>query len=128
MDNTTSEVTTDKDDTEIRQGEKKADEIVSGYKLVHKAVELIKEYDRCSDEALNDTAKILYNDAANKMIENLILSGCTPVNPQENESFDFSYHTTKPVSFPIDKKIKETIRLGIAIGDEVLIKAIVELK
>ena len=101
---------------------------LSSIKLVHNAANLINEYDRQATEAEDNGFRTLYNDAANRLIENLILAGCTGINPQEDETFDFNRHATRPFSLPSNQLIKKTIRLGVALNDEVLVKAIVELK
>lgn len=103
-------------------------ENVSGYKLLHKTAELINYYDMCAENSADDVSRALYNDASNKIIENLILSGCSAINPQEDEKFDFIYHTTRPIITSTERLILITKRLGVKVGDEVLIKAIVELK
>lgn len=104
------------------------DSSLSSIKLVHNAANLINEYDRQATEAEDNSFRTLYNDAANRLIENLILAGCTGINPQEDEPFDFNRHATRPFSLPNNQLIKKTIRLGVALNDEVLVKAIVELK
>ena len=104
------------------------DSSLSSIKLVHNAANLINEYDRQATEAEDNGFRTLYNDAANRLIENLILAGCTGINPQEDETFDFNRHATRPFSLPSNQLIKKTIRLGVALNDEVLVKAIVELK
>ena len=104
------------------------DSSLSSIKLVHNAANLINEYDRQATEAEDNGFRTLYNDAANRLIENLILAGCTGINPQEDEPFDFNRHATRPFSLPSNQLIKKTIRLGVALNDEVLVKAIVELK
>ena len=104
------------------------DSSLSSIKLVHNAANLINEYDRQATEAEDNSFRTLYNDAANRLIENLILAGCTGINPQEDETFDFNRHATRPFSLPSNQLIKKTIRLGVALNDEVLVKAIVELK
>lgn len=104
------------------------DPSISGKKFVRNASDLIKEYDRHAAETNDKGIRLLYSDAATKMIENLILSGCTCINPQENEPFDFNRHVSHPFSLSTDKQIEKTLRLGVALGDEVLIKAIVKLK
>lgn len=104
------------------------DSSLSSIKLVHNAANLINEYDRKATEAEDNGLRTLYNDAANRLIENLILAGCTGINPQEDEPFDFNRHATRPFSLPSNQLIKKTIRLGVALNDEVLVKAIVELK
>ena len=104
------------------------DSSLSSIKLVHNAANLINEYDRQATEAEDNGFRTLYNDAANRLIENLILAGCSGINPQEDEPFDFNRHATRPFSLPSNQLIKKTIRLGVALNDEVLVKAIVELK
>ena len=104
------------------------DSSLSSIKLVHNAANLINEYDRQATEAEDNGFRTLYNDAANRLIENLVLAGCTSINPQEDETFDFNRHATRPFSLPNNQLIKKTIRLGVALNDEVLVKAIVELK
>lgn len=104
------------------------DSPLSSIKLVRNAANLINEYDRLAVEAENDSIRMLYNDAATRLIENLIMSGCTSINPQEDDPFDFNRHATRPFSLPNNKLIKNTLRLGVGLNEEVLIKAIVELK
>ena len=104
------------------------DSSLSSIKLVRNAANLINEYDRQATEAEDNVFRTLYNDAANRLIENLILAGCTGINPQEDDLFDFNRHATRPFSLPSNQLIKKTIRLGVALNDEVLVKAIVELK
>lgn len=101
---------------------------LSSKKLVRNVANLINEYDRLASEAEEENFRIFYNDTAVKLIENLILAGCISVNPQEDELFDFNRHATRPFSLPTNQYIKRTTRLGVALDDEVLIKAIVELK
>lgn len=104
------------------------DSSLSSIKLVRNAANLINEYDRQATEAEDNGFRTLYNDAANRLIENLILAGCTGIYPQEDDLFDFNRHATRPFSLPCNQLIKKTIRLGVALNDEVLVKAIVELK
>lgn len=104
------------------------DSSLSSIKLVRNAANLINEYDRQATEAEDNGFRTLYNDAANRLIENLILAGCTGINPQEDDLFDFNRHATRPFSLPSNQLIKKTIRLGVILNDEVLVKAIVELK
>lgn len=101
---------------------------LSADKLADYTVNLIFELDRRGSEAEEQT-KYVYEDLSYKLIENLILSGCRPINPQEGEIFESEYHMTVPFSFPPDKsQIQATTRLGIMLGERVLLKAIVELK
>lgn len=101
---------------------------LSSKKLVRNVANLINEFDRLASEAEDKNFRTFYNDTAIKLIENLILAGCISVNPQEDELFDFNRHATRPFSLPTNQYIKRTTRLGVALDDEVLIKAIVELK
>lgn len=96
--------------------------------VVCNTANLINEYDRLAAETVEENFRALYDETATKLIENLILAGCTSINPQEDEPFDFNRHATRPFSFPTNKYVKNTLRLGVAFNDEVLIKAIVELK
>lgn len=101
---------------------------LSSHELLKRSVELINQFDRQASETEVESLSQTYKDAASQIIENLILSGCTSINPQENEPFNFDCHTTNPISFPSDQCVKRTVRLGVALNDRILVKAIVELK
>lgn len=117
-------------DSQFKKGTEPVQTDISAldYKLARNTARLIGEYDRLAADFTDEVRKIMYNDAATKLVENLILSGCTGINPQEDEPFDFKRHISQPFSLAIDQPIKRTLRLGAALGDEVLVKAIVELK
>ncbi len=108
--------------------EPKEESSLSGKELLKRSVELINLFDRQASETEDESLSQTYKDAASQIIENLILSGCTCINPQEDESFNFDCHTTNPISFPSDQCVKRTVRLGVALNDRILVKAIVELK
>lgn len=122
-----SDLDKESDTDECRTGSHSMENI-SGYKLIHKTIDLINYYDRCAENSGDDIPHAIYNDASNKIIENLILSGCSAINPKENEKYNFIYHTTRPITISSDKIIQRTVRLGVMMDDKVLIKAVVELK
>ncbi len=96
--------------------------------FVKKTLDIIRECDRTAAESSDNTVKSLNNDFANKLIENLILSGLTAINPSEGAQFDNACHTTRPFSIVREGVIDSTVRLGIRRNDEILIKAIVTIK
>lgn len=101
---------------------------LSSHELLKRSVELINQFDRAACETEDENRSQAYRDASSQLIENLILSGCTSINPQEDEPFNFDCHTTNPISFPIDQCVKRTVRLGVALDDRILVKAVVEIK
>ncbi len=98
-------------------------------RLVKETAKLIRECDKYASESEDGLIKSLYEDFANKLIENLILSGCEAINPKEGDSYNYIYHLPNPFSMLDEALIDSTIRLGVqANNGEVLVRAIVKLK
>lgn len=97
-------------------------------KLVTLIVELIHEYDRNKAETKDEAFINLYGHISENLIESLIQSGCEAINPQNGDPFNFEIHTTQPVSMPDNGEVAQTIRMGVTMNGQILIKAIVELR
>lgn len=105
------------------------DRNVSTEKLIKEIVQTIEIYDNQAAKVSDEAQKNIYNEAANILIEKLILAGCVPINPKENDKFDFAIHRTNIFSpFNNNRYIKRTVRIGVLQNDTIHIKAIVELK
>lgn len=114
------------DNTTQQQEEKQN---VSCKKLVKELVKTIDLYDRLSENSTDEATHNIFSEVANRLITTLILAGCSPINPEEDDCFDPSQHRTIPYSILIDNKhIKQTIRMGVKKDDEILVAAIVKTK
>lgn len=114
------------DNTTQQQEEKQN---VSCKKLVKELVKTIDLYDRLSENSTDEATHNIFSEVANRLITTLILAGCSPINPEEDDCFDPSQHRTIPYSILIDNKhIKQTIRMGVKKDDEILVTAIVKIK
>lgn len=114
------------DNTTQQQEEKQK---VSCEKLVKELVKTIDLYDRLSENSTDEATRNIFSEVANRLITTLILAGCSPINPEEDDCFDPSQHRTIPYSILIDNKhIKQTIRMGVKKDDEILVTAIVKIK
>lgn len=115
------------DDNTTKQQEDKQN--VSCNKLVKELAKMIDLYDRLYEQNTDEATRNIFSEVANRLITTLILAGCSPINPEEGDSFDPSLHRTIPYSIPIDKQlIKQTIRMGVKKDDEILVNAIVKTK
>ena len=96
-------------------------------KLLATTIETIKYYDQIAEQVQNQDAKTLLNDVCAKLIENLVMSGCTPIN-EPTGIFDMTKHKTTPFQIvPEDTTYTNLVRPGIEYNGEVKILAIVEL-
>ena len=114
------------DNTTQQQEEKQK---VSCEMLVKELVKTIDLYDRLSENSTDEATHNIFSEVANRLITTLILAGCSPINPEEDDCFAPSLHRTIPYSILIDNKhIKQTIRMGVKKDDEILVTAIVKIK
>lgn len=96
-------------------------------KLLATTVDTIKYYDQIAEQVQNQDAKTLLNDVCAKLIENLVMSGCTPIN-EPTGIFDMTKHKTASFQIvPEDTTYTNLVRPGIEYNGEVKILAIVEL-
>lgn len=96
-------------------------------KLLSNTLDTIKYYDRLADQIQSADAKTVLNDLCRKLIENLILSGCKPID-EPHDIYDMSRHKVIPFQIvPEGTKYTNLIRPGIEYNDEVKLLAIVEL-
>lgn len=95
--------------------------------LCRKLAELVKMYDQMARQMPAGDAKDLAEDISEQIITTLSLTnGCTPII---NESaFNSRRHTPVPFSMVEDgTPIQSFLRMGIAIGDQVIIPAKVRI-
>lgn len=96
-------------------------------KLLATTIDTIKYYDQIAEQMQNQDAKTLLNDVCTKLIENLVLSGCTPIN-EPTGIFDMMKHKVVPFQIVPEGTIyTNLIRPGIEYDGEVKILAIVKL-
>lgn len=101
---------------------------MSPIKCAKEIADLIKEYDRRAAQTEDAMQKSIYEEMTMRLTESLVLAGCTPINPQEDDIFDFGCHETRPFMLADGQRILRTVRMGAQIEDRVLVKAIVTLK
>lgn len=96
-------------------------------KLLSNTVGTIKYYDQLSEQIQTSDTKTVLNDVCRKLIENLILSGCKPID-EPHGIYDMSRHKAIPFQIVSEgTKYTNLIRPGIEYNDEVKLLAIVEL-
>ena len=96
-------------------------------KLLATTIDTIKYYDQIAEQVQNQDAKTLLNDVCAKLIENLILSGCTPINKPTGK-YDMMKHKIIPFQIvPEGTVYTNLVRPGIEYDGEVKILAIVEI-
>lgn len=96
-------------------------------KLVSLTVDSIKYYDKLRSQMPTDDLKTILDDVCRNLIDNLIFSGCTPIN-EEPGCFDMSQHRVEPFQMVDDgTPYSKVIRKGVAFQNEVKLLAIVEL-
>ena len=97
------------------------------FRLCENMAELVLMYDHMQSRLSNDECKGLANDFSNQVIRFLSLNkGCTVIGSES--TFDSRLHV--PVPFALVENgtpIKSVIRIGIAIGEHVLIPAKVKI-
>ena len=110
-------------DTEVLASEKAVNES----KLVSLTVDSIKYYDKLRSQMPTDDLKSILDDVCRNLIDNLILSCCTPIN-EEPGFFDMSRHRVEPFQMVGDgTPYSKVTRKGVVYKNEVKLLAIVEL-
>lgn len=96
-------------------------------KLLSKTIDTIKYYDQLAAQIANPDVKACLDDFNRKLIENLILSGCTPIDTSEGV-FDMTRHRVVPFQMVEDgTPFHNLVRTGVEWNGEVKVMAIVEL-
>lgn len=96
-------------------------------KLVSLTVDSIKYYDKLRCQMPTDDLRKILDDVCRNLIDNLILSGCTPIN-MEPGSFDLSRHRVEPFQMVEEgTPYSKVTRKGVVFQNEVKLLAIVEL-
>lgn len=126
---TPMEVTIQKEgvNDEPQKGVKAFDKSVNDSKLVVLTVDSIKYYDKLRSQMPTDDLRNILDDVCRKLIDNLIMAGCTPIN-EELGCFDMSRHRVEPFQLVEDgTPYSKLIRKGVEFQNEVKLLAIVEL-
>ena len=96
-------------------------------KLVALTVDSIKYYDKLRSQMPTDDLKSILDDVCRNLIDNLILSGCAPIN-EEPGCFDMSRHRVEPFQLVEEgTPYSKVTRKGVVYQNEVKLLAIVEL-
>ena len=96
-------------------------------KLLSQTVDCIKYYDQLALQIEESDLKSCLEDFCRKLIENLILSGCTPIDTSEGV-FDMTRHRVVPFQMVEDgTPYHKLVRAGVEWDGEVKVMAIVEL-
>ena len=118
---------------EIPQGETQpvvkveAKENASFDRILSKSLDTIRYYDQLATQTPMQEIKTILDDVCRKQIENLILSGCTPIDEPQG-LFDMNRHKTVPYQMvPEGTAFTRLVRPGIEYNGEVKLLAIVEL-
>ena len=104
-----------------------SEKAVKETKLVSLTVDSIKYYDKLRSQMPTDDLKSILDDVCRNLIDNLILSGCTPIN-EEPGCFDMTRHRVEPFQLVEEgTPYTKVLRKGIEYEKEVMLLAIVEL-
>lgn len=96
-------------------------------KLLANTIDMIKYYDQVAEQIQNQDIRTMLDDVCRKLIENLILSGCTPID-EPTGIYNMIKHKVKPFQIvPEGTYYTKLIRPGVEYNGEVKILAIVEL-
>ncbi|MBR4918297.1 MAG: hypothetical protein IKZ52_03665 [Bacteroidales bacterium] len=96
-------------------------------KLLSNTLDTIKYYDQLVAQVENPDVRSCLEDFCRKLIENLILSGCTPIDTSEGV-FDMTRHRVVPFQMVEDgTPYHKLVRAGVEWDGEVKVMAIVEL-
>lgn len=114
-----------------QENEENADEPTEGdkrfEKLLSNTLDTIKYYDQLAAQVENPELRSCLEDFCRKLIENLILSGCTAIDAQEG-AFDMTRHRVVPFQMVEDgTPFHKLVRAGVEWNGEVKVMAIVEL-
>lgn len=124
---TNKQVSDDRNDLEHDTGVLASEKAVNEQKLVSLTVDSIKYYDKLRSQMPTDDLKSILDDVCRNLIDNLILSGCTPIN-EEPGCFDMSRHRVEPFQMVDDgTPYSKVTRKGVEYQNEVKLLAVVEL-
>lgn len=115
------------DNVEQEKEKSTSEKMVNVPKLVSLTVNSIKYYDKLRSQMPTEDLKKILDDVCRNLIDNLILSGCTPIN-EESGFFDMSRHRVEPFQMIDDgTPFFKLTRKGVVFQNEVKLLAIVEL-
>ena len=124
---TKKQVSDDRNVLEHDTGVLASEKAVNEQKLVSLTVDSIKYYDKLRSQMPTDDLKSILDDVCRNLIDNLILSGCTPIN-EEPGCFDMSRHRVEPFQMVDDgTPYSKVTRKGVEYQNEVKLLAVVEL-
>ena len=93
--------------------------------LLDKQAKLLTSYDQLAQQ-LGGDSQMLLNDVVQKMIDTMILAGCTPIS--DEKTYDMGRHRPQPFRLAAPgTPIRSTIRSGVEWQGHVYIPALVEL-
>jgi len=96
-------------------------------KMLSLTAETIKYYDQMAAMVDNPDVALVLDDFSKKMIENMILAGCTPINGEEGV-FDMTRHRVVPFQMIADgTPYRKLVREGAEWNGQAKVLAIVEL-
>lgn len=124
---TKKQVSDDRNVLEHDTGVLASEKAVNEQKLVSLTVDSIKYYDKLRSQMPTDDLKSILDDVCRNLIDNLILSGCTPIN-EEPGCFDMSRHRVEPFQMVDDgTPYSKVTRKGVEYQNEVKLLAVVKL-
>jgi len=95
--------------------------------LLSYTVDTVKYYDQIAEQVQSRDIKTLLDDVCRKMIENLILSGCKPIDDPQGE-YDMTKHKVVPFQIVQEGTVySNLIRPGVEYNGEVKLLAIIKL-
>ena len=96
-------------------------------KLIYYTVDTVKYYDQLAEAVQSRDMKTLLDDVCRKLIENLILSGCKPIDDPQGE-YDMTKHKVVPFQIVQEGTVySDLIRPGVEYNGEVKLLAIIKL-
>lgn len=113
--------------TAINENNSQLGQGVDSDKLVSLTIETIRYFDQLRCQMPSDDLKTMLDEVSRNLIDNLIISGCKPIN-EEPGTFNITRHQIVPFQMVTDGTPYQTIkRPGIEYKGEVKLLAIVEL-
>lgn len=114
-------------ETDHNEQSTKTEQDVDVDKLVSLTIDSIRYFDQLRSQMPTEDLKTMLDEVSGNLIDNLVLSGCTPIN-EEPGTYDMARHQLVPFQTVADGTQYQTIkRAGIEYKGEVKLLAIVEL-